>query len=315
MLILIVADIHIKLGQRKVPRAWQASRIMQLAEEINKHKVDKVVIAGDLLDVAKPSVDEVGLMLDFLDAIDTETLIIPGNHEMVNKSKDCFLPLDSILSSHFETQVVREFDSTSIPNVDLIPYNIIHGDFPTVNKLAITHVRGEIPPHVLPEVDLAKFESYEKVFAGDLHSHTNSQLNILYPGSPYTTSFHRKPSNIGTTGMFIVDTNEGTHDWIQLDLPELLRYKATCEADMVADPINHVIYELEGDLKDLSQVKDSELLDKKVVNDVFMEAQLDLQEDSTLEDEVAMYLKNIKNMTQAQIEPICGLVGELKGDS
>ena len=45
-----------------------------------------------------------------------------------------------------------------------------------------THVRGEIPPHVKPEVDLDRFEDFPIVFAGDLHAHSNSQRNIVYPG-------------------------------------------------------------------------------------------------------------------------------------
>ena len=54
-----------------------------------------------------------------------------------------------------------------------------------------THVRGEIPPHVVPEVDLERFDKFKTVFAGDLHAHENTQRNIVYPGSPMTTSFHR----------------------------------------------------------------------------------------------------------------------------
>jgi len=47
-------------------------------------------------------------------------------------------------------------------------------------------------PHVKPEVDLDRFEDFPVVFAGDLHAHSNTQRNIVYPGSPMTTSFHRK---------------------------------------------------------------------------------------------------------------------------
>ena len=58
-------------------------------------------------------------------------------------------------------------------------------------KPLFTHVRGEIPPHVKPEVDLDRFEDFPVVFAGDLHAHSNTQRNIVYPRSPMTTSFHR----------------------------------------------------------------------------------------------------------------------------
>lgn len=310
MKLLIVADIHIKLGQRKVPREWQAKRIIQLAKEINTHEVDVVVIAGDLLDVAKPSVDEVGLMLDFLASITNTKVIIPGNHEMVTKTKDCFIPLEGILK-HLDTIVVREFDSETLKGVDLIPYNVLHKDFPeTGNPIAITHVRGEIPPHVEPEIELDRLAHYDTVYAGDLHSKTNSQLNIKYPGSPFSTSFHRNPSNKGSTGMYIVDTSDGTDQWVQLDLPELLRFKVDSPEDMIADDTNVVIYELEGELEDLARVKDSDLLDKKVANNVFSEAQLDL-EGGNLTDEVVEYLTKIKQVSPARVNELVSLLKEV----
>lgn len=284
---------------------------MLLADEINKHDVDKVVIAGDLLDVAKPTVDELGLMLDFLHAIKQPKLVIPGNHEMVTKKKDCYLSLTAQLDELYDTEVVREFDSTTIPGVDLIPYNVINDPFTAVNPLAITHVRGEIPPHVVPEIDLDVFNDYKYVFAGDLHSYTNCQRNILYPGSPFTTSFHRKPSNKGTTGIFLVDTETHEYEWIQLDLPELLRYTVDNKNDMVKHDYHHVVYELEGELEDLADVQDSELLDKKVAKDVYTEAQLQLSEDADIVEEVKVYLTDIRDIEYERAQRAATLAGTL----
>lgn len=313
MKLLIVADIHVKLGQRKVPKEWQINRLNLLADEINKHKVDLVVIAGDLFDTAKPSVEEVGATLNFLQKIIDKKLILPGNHEMVNKKTDCFAPLDNILGTLLDTEVVRTFDQHTIPNVDIIPYNVLFQDFPdTTNRLAITHVRGSIPPHVEPEIDLERLSHYSKVFAGDLHSYTCSQLNILYPGSPFATSFHRSKQNKGNTGIFILDTVSEEHEWVQLDLPELLRLKASSTEEMVADPVNNVIYELEGELEDLAKVKDSDLLDKKVANNIYKEASLALEKDTPLEDEVFMFLKDIRNMPEDQIKRVIDLLAALK---
>ena len=73
---------------------------------------------------------------------------------------------------------------------------IIHGN------ICFTHVRGEIPPHVKPEMDLELFAKYDLVLAGDLHSYENSQKNILYPGSPVTTSFHRHNVDTGIIDEF-----------------------------------------------------------------------------------------------------------------
>ena len=73
-----------------------------------------------------------------------------------------------------------------------------------------THVRGEIPPHVKPEVDLDLFNDFPVVFAGDLHAHSNTQRNIVYPGSPMTTSFHRKEVE---TGYLLINSNTWTWMW------------------------------------------------------------------------------------------------------
>jgi len=88
---IFVADIHIKLGQKNVPSEWQRNRVMLLAKELNEYKDKTLVIGGDLLDVAKPTMPEVCLMYDFLRALEHEEIIlIPGNHEMLTKKKDCF---------------------------------------------------------------------------------------------------------------------------------------------------------------------------------------------------------------------------------
>ena len=64
------------------------------------------------------------------------------------------------------------------------------------------------------------FDEFPVVFAGDLHSHSNTQRNIVYPGSPMTTSFHR---NKVETGYLLI--SEDTWDWLwyPFQLPQLLR--------------------------------------------------------------------------------------------
>ena len=88
------------------------------------------------------------------------------------------------------------------------------------SKPLFTHVRGEIPPHVKPEVDLDRFEDFPVVFAGDLHAHSNTQRNIVYPGSPMTTSFHR---NEVQTGYLLINPSNWRWIWEPFELPQLLR--------------------------------------------------------------------------------------------
>ena len=61
-----------------------------------------------------------------------------------------------------------------------------------------------VPPHVHSEVDLSIFKKFPVVFAGDLHSHSNCQENIVYPGSPMSITFHR---NKIENGYLIIEDN------------------------------------------------------------------------------------------------------------
>lgn len=297
MKLCIIADIHIKLGQKNVPVAWQRNRFRLLARELGELDFDVLVIAGDLLDTAKPTVDEIGLMFDFLHSVCGKKILIPGNHEMVDKVTDCYESLTTMLEAT-NTEVIRTFETRY--GVDFIPYNIIkESKWPTPNsRVAVTHVRGEIPPHVKPEIDLDRFSAYEKVFAGDLHSFTNSQANLLYPGSPFTTSFHRNELS-GSNGVFIFDTDTGNHEWIELRLPQLIKKLITNKADIVATDYHHTVYELEGGLAELKATESSELLAKKITKNVSSPPTLQLG--GSLVDELREYLTVVKGIEEPEV--------------
>lgn len=308
---IFIADLHIKLGQKNVPREWQRNRFMLLAEELAKLDYNTIVIAGDLLDVAKPSIEEVGLLYDFLKVIrDREVILIPGNHEMDTKKLDCYRHIEGMLDD-LEVHVIRDFQTKH--GIDFIPYNILHSNWHSpCSKLAITHVRGEIPPHVEPEIDLGRFNEYDKVFAGDLHSYTNSQGIIYYPGSPFSTSFHRSVSS-GSNGYFIIDSSTGDHEWIEFKLPQLVRKTISDAKDMVATDFHHTIYELEGDLETLAKIENSELLDKKITNDISAPATLNMTGDIT--EELAEFLVEIKEIKEEEIGEYITLFKDIIIDS
>jgi hypothetical protein len=182
-----------------------------------------------------------------------------------------------------------------VHGIDFIPYNIIK-QFKSdqiKSKLAITHVRGEIPPHVKPEIDLAVFNKYKTVFAGDLHGRSNSQLNIHYPGSPMVTSFHRSRVS-GENGVFILDLDTQDFEWHELNLPQLIRKTISDETDAVPTSPDHTVYELEGNLTQLAGFKSSELIDKKITSGINSMPTLNLSGD--LLDEVITYLKDVKGL-------------------
>ena len=265
-MILFTADWHIKLGQKNVPVPWACTRYQmffeQVQEAIDEHGVTLHIIGGDLFDRV-PSMDELTLYFDFVAKQKVRTIIYDGNHEATKKNYTFFSnliratkdinPLVEVI-----TETYYEDNWAILPYADLHKKNHIES---IEADVLFTHVRGEIPPHVIPEVDLERFDKFDTVFAGDLHAHENTQRNIVYPGSPMTTSFHR---NEVQTGYLIIDDNFDW-TWHQFNLPQLIRKTVEDPSEMVQTMFHHTIYEVEGDVQDLAKVKNSDLLDKKVV--------------------------------------------------
>ncbi|MEK9955128.1 MAG: hypothetical protein VW577_06940, partial [Pelagibacteraceae bacterium] len=110
------------------------------------------------------------------------TVIYPGNHEATKKNKTFFSQLKQVTRD--VNPLVTIIDISYVDHdfgFNILPYNELHRkgsieQFDTSYPM-FTHVRGAIPPHVTPEVDLERFADFPIVFAGDLHSHSNTQLN------------------------------------------------------------------------------------------------------------------------------------------
>jgi DNA repair exonuclease SbcCD nuclease subunit len=312
-MILFTADWHIKLGQKNVPMAWACSRYELFFQELYELEkdVELHIIGGDLFDRV-PSMDEITVYFDFIKDIKIPTIIYDGNHEATKKNKTFFTNLKRATSD--VNPLVEIVDETTeyewgtiLPYADLHKKGAIEKCNP--NKPLYTHVRGEIPPHVTPEVDLERFNAFPVVYAGDLHSHSNTQRNIVYPGSPMTTSFHRE---VVKTGYLMID-NLYDWTWHEFDLPQLLRRTVSNPDDMIASEFHHTIYEIEGDVADLANIKNSELLDKKVVKRS-SEATLNLK-DLTMEEELVEYMSAILNLTDDRIKQIMGVFNDYSKDA
>jgi DNA repair exonuclease SbcCD nuclease subunit len=308
-MILFTADWHIKLGQKNVPIPWACTRyklffdkIYELEKNVSLH-----IIGGDLFDRV-PSMDELTLYFDFVKGVTVDTIIFDGNHEATRKHKTFFTNLKRVTEElNPKVKVITEtfylHDWAILPYADLHRKNSIE-DIDDVDYL-FTHVRGEIPPHVTPEVDLERFDKFKTVFAGDLHAHENTQRNIVYPGSPMTTSFHR---NVVKTGYLLID-DDWSWTWHEFDLPQLIRKTVTTADEMVQTDWHHTIYEVEGDVSDLSGVKNSELLDKKVIKRK-TEATLILDKEMTIEEELGEYLSYILELDDDKVKKIIGVFSD-----
>lgn len=306
-MILLTADWHIKIGAKNIPRDWAANRyaiflnqILKLEEQCSMH-----IVAGDIFD-RMPNLQELSIYFDFVSNVTIPTYIFAGNHEASKKNHTFFTELVDVTKAiNSKVEVVtetKEFDSfTILPYEELHKPNSIEKCNP--NKALFTHVRGEIPPHVKPEVDLDRLKDFPIVYAGDLHSHSNCQRNIVYPGSPMTTSFHR---GLVETGYLLIDENDLTKwSWHPFELPQLIRKTVSDPEEMVETSYHRTIYELEGDMKELASASpNSDLLDKKIIRRS-SESQLNLV-DKTIQEEMAIYMDKILQLDKATIEEALG---------
>lgn len=314
MKILFTADIHIKLGQKNVPIEWARNRYSILFNELSKlyNEVDLLIVGGDIFDRV-PSIEELEIFFEFITSISTPAILYSGNHEALKKNTTFLSNLKDVVKKlNSWVDIIDDFHTQY--GIDFIPYNKLKEKWPDTLKSRIlcTHVRGEIPPHVKPEINLELFDRWDLVLAGDLHSYSNSQRNILYPGSPVTTSFHR---NLVDTGVIVLDSSTLEHTWHKLEVPQLIRKTINAGDPMPATDYHHTIYEVSGDMSELSSVENSELLDKKVVTrdtdtTLILDPKMSLLEEV---EEYARYVLQLNDSTvEAMLKELNNHMGELQ---
>jgi DNA repair exonuclease SbcCD nuclease subunit len=304
MKLLFSADVHIKLGQKNVPVEWALTRYKLLWKEFKRLQanIDLFVLGGDIFDKL-PNMQELECYFDLVTHCVVPTIIYSGNHEAIKKDTTFLSNLKSVTNRlNPLVEIVDTCTTLCDGAVDIIPYNCLKSaDFKDFSgKVLLTHVRGDIPPHVKAEIAIEKFNQWQVVLAGDLHSYENCQANILYPGSPTTTSFHR---NLVTTGVIEFDTTSLDHVWHKLDLPQLIRKTVQVGDPTPSTEFHHTIYEVEGDLAELAQLADNELVDKKVAKKD-TDTALILSNEMTLQEEISEYLTYILQLQPDTVEKV-----------
>lgn len=305
MKLLFSADWHIKLGQKNVPREWQRNRYLKLFEKLHEleKQVDIHIIGGDIFDTL-PKPDEIALFLKFINNCSIPTYIYDGNHEATRKGKTFLTHLVEVANNLNENVHILVDEPYTIWDglIDIIPYTHIKNFDPNDFSAPIccTHVRGNIPPHVVEEIDLSLFDRWDVVLAGDLHAHSNSQRNIIYPGSPLSITFHRNPVE---NGVIIFDTLDNFSEFVPLGLPQLLRKTISSKDEIVKTKYDHTIYEITGNILELSEIDStSDIIDKKIV-DRNSDSILDLH-NLSIEEELAIYFDEVINLSKSEIEGV-----------
>lgn len=307
MKVLFTADWHLRLGQKNVPIDWATKRFFSLFQQIHEleKQVDVHIIGGDIFDKL-PSMEELELYFYFIRDCSIPTYIYDGNHEALKKGTTFLSNLKVV--TNLVNPLVKIIDEyTTIDGIDFIPYcelkDFAVNGFPNnPSRIVCSHFRAEIPPHVKPEINLDLFNQWEVVLAGDLHSYDNCQRNILYPGSPVTTSFHRSRVD---TGAIVLDTDTLEHTWIKFDLPQLIKKTVKAGEELVPGTYDHVMYEVEGDMSTLAALEtaDSSLVSKKLVSRS-TEATLILEQNMSMSAELAEYLRYVLTLEDDTVEDL-----------
>ena len=296
MKILFIADHHIKLGQKNVPKDWARARFWDMWVKVTglaiEYNVTTIIHGGDIFD-SVPSMEELAVYGEMLDLLCQFTNIIyPGNHEAVKKHTSFLEHLRTMSNATIVDEFMGEEEvkiAFGIPNSSILPYTDLKKKtwHKERGKILFTHVRGAIEPHVEPEIDLNLLSNWETVYAGDLHSHKMSQRNIVYPGSPAATTFKRELSK-NSHGILVVDTENNSWEFIDLEMPQLLKRTVYKESDVVKTTPHHTSYELVGAECSMSKVEDVELVSSKLANTEVEHHEIELSSTS-VEDELSEY--------------------------
>lgn len=310
MKILSSADWHINLHKKKIPYEWQENRYVLLFNALRKleQQCDVHVIAGDLFDT-KPKTDDTGLLLSYLNSVTIPTLVIPGNHEATLKGKTFWddFKRENVITNKL-VNIITDNSRVELAGqwFQAFPYGSVQTDnLPTPigeEDILVTHIRGEVPPHITAEYDFEKLKPWKLVLLGDLHfNHKYKDYPIYYPGSPVNTTFDRTDKN--SYGVDIIDftnINDYSVKFVDLKLPKLIRKKISTTEELVAGTYDHVVYEVHGSIDEVAKVNKSALLDKKVVQKDTSAGTLDLK-DKTQTEELAIWLEYQKHSDKDRV--------------
>jgi DNA repair exonuclease SbcCD nuclease subunit len=273
-----------------VPFDFEKSRYSQLFDHLLNLSTHPSCVAvchgGDCFDRA-PTIQETALVVRYLNAVVKPTYIISGNHEQIKKDTTFLSELSNMVSNPLVT-IITDYATYNIANIaiDFIPFNRLkhfekEGNTELSSELLITHVRGCIPPHVASEVNLSIFDRWKLVLAGDLHSHSNSQRNIIYPGSPLTTSFYRnKPKK----GILKVDLGTLGVEFIDLNLPALIKLTVESKDEIIENTTQDFIaYDIVPKVEAIIEAKEDTVFHKEASREDAILAVLDAEESKKLE--------------------------------
>jgi len=285
MKILFIADQHYMLRKKGVKREWLANRLTEFHEQIKVilEGIDLVILGGDLFDKA-PSIGEVGFFLDFLELCkryESPVVMIAGNHEATTKYETFLSEIDVLQDKYFTLVTGQKRIKYKDMYVTYMSYGEVKRQtnpklpIPDWKNIMVSHVCGDLPPHVKEEYPISNFDGYDLTLLGDLHHYHRSLTgkNSWYPGSPYSISFSQA-SETNKYGVFVIDTESTTWttpEFIPLDLPQLITIKCSPEEIdevklKIQDSRHCYKIEVEGTPEEMAKITDKSVIKKSVVS-------------------------------------------------
>lgn len=227
MKVAIVGDVHLTLRKYK---EFEENRFKLLIDELIAAKPQIIIFAGDLLDVARPSLEELGLLNNALSKLESNGIkvrIIDGNHEALSDSTslyDYIMPDDK---RYIKDGYLYHIRNTYDPNlgIRLTGWTSVKTVQHQSGQVLITHLRAN-HKMLVEEYSIKHLsEMYNLVFMGDLHFRYSPYENVHYTSSPYSTKF--TSGSLKDYGYILLETQDYTWEYKDLKLP--CKIKRACE--------------------------------------------------------------------------------------
>lgn len=310
MKILSIADQHYLLRKRGVGKEWLSDRIKlfhrKIGELIETKNIELVILAGDLFDKT-PTIAEVGLFLGLLNItkrLNIPMIMIAGNHEATTKYGSFLQELEALQDENFKLILDQQQIKFSDVYITFMSYAEVKRQskpllpMPDWKNIMVSHVCGDLPPHVKEEYPISNFDGYDLTLLGDLHHYHKSLTgtNAWFHGSPYSISFSQA-AETNKYGVFIIDT--AAEEWeipnfIPLSLPQLVTRRCSASEvghvkQEVKDSLHCYKIEVEGTPEEMAAITDKDVIKKSIVSST---ATIDLH-NKTKEEELVLVLEHM----------------------
>ena len=197
--IVVTGDIHINTNRF---REFELKRLSYLQKNINKQKPDLVILNGDILDKAKPTLQDLQLFYKFTSGIKSTIFLIAGNHEELSIRETCYDFIPEVNYTYITTGKLEYKDWKLL----FVSHNHLNDIKKLKGDILFTHYRSAVNIHTTDEYNNKLVsEKFKITFLSDIHQKMNPYMNILYTSSPNSLKFNKE---VDTYGFYVITLND-----------------------------------------------------------------------------------------------------------